>query len=109
MYERYYSTCQEMCRGLGTVRECRGGEGQGRERESETEIRRKRGGGAKIKEVRQRETLRRESEEDGNEERRREDWGEQRRLDHFSQGGTDPQLIIPSYLHLSVPSLTLCI
>lgn len=22
MYERYYSTCQEMCRGLGTVREC---------------------------------------------------------------------------------------
>lgn len=45
MYERYYSTCQEMCRGLGTVRECRGGEGQGRERESETEIRRKRGGG----------------------------------------------------------------
>lgn len=26
MYERYYSTCQEMCRGLGTVRKCQGGE-----------------------------------------------------------------------------------
>lgn len=29
MYERYYSTCQEMCKGLGTVRECRGGVGVG--------------------------------------------------------------------------------
>ena len=82
-----------------------------RKRERETEIRekRKRGAGAERNEVSQRETPARESEGDGNEERRREDRGEQKRRDHFSQGGTDPQLIISSYLHLSVPSLTLCI
>lgn len=56
----------------------------------------------------QSETQTRESEGEGNEERR-EDWAEQGRQDHFSQGGTDLQLIIPSYLHLAVPSLTLCI
>lgn len=86
-------------------------EGQGREREREKEItrKRKRGEGAERNEVSQRETERRESEGDGNEERRREDRGEQKRRDHFSQAGTDPQLIIPSCLRLSVPSLTLCI
>lgn len=95
--------------GAGDSPRVSGGGGGGSETETEIRQKRKRGDGTKIKEVRQRETLRRESEEDGNEERRWEDWGEQRRQDHFSQGGTGPQLIIPSYLHLSVPSLTLCI
>lgn len=101
--------------GAGDSPRVSGGKGEERteaaegERERQTEIRQKRGEGAERNEVSQRETLRRESEGDGNEERRREDWEEQERRDHFSHWGTDPQLIIPSYLHLSVPSLTLCI
>lgn len=100
--------CPRVSRG-----ECGGGageEGQGRERERETQIRQKRGEGIERNEESLRETLRRESVGDGNEERGRWDWREeQERHDHFSQGGTEPQLIIPSYLHLPVPSLTFCI
>lgn len=85
----------------------RGEEGD-RERERgdrETQIRgnRKRGEGAERNEVSQRGARTRQRKEDRNEERRGEDWEEQKRRDHFSKGRTDPQLIIPSYLHLHVP------
>lgn len=90
--------------GLRTVRGCQGGR-RGKEGDRETQIRgnRKRGEGAERNEVSQRGARTRQRKEDRNEERRREDWGEQKRRDHFSKGRTDPQLIIPSYLHLSVP------
>ena len=69
MYEHYYSTCQEMCRGLGTVRECQRGERRAekeRERERDKAKEKERGGRRET----WRERQRRESEGDGNEERR---------------------------------------
>lgn len=110
MYERYYSTCHEMCRGGRG-----GGREAGREGLSESvEWLGVRGGVGwggrwKIKAVKPK----RDGGEwgDGNEERRERRTGGGEIISHRlagaatgGVGGADPQLIIPSCLHLPTAS-----